>query len=169
MRFPALFSTLRRSFFLSFFCGSKFFLFFNNFFPAISHAHTNALYSPQQQTEDPEYSKPPRYTCFARRSVCSRPGKSPGIIKAKEEREQKLFSLFFFSFCPNGTPSFFLLGGALLCALLRFFLDFRFAFLLFFCCFFIRCGTSFFIFTFEMPDSTRTTTSARERERVCVD
>ena len=86
--------------------GSKFFLFFNNFFPQ-SHTHTNALYSSQQQTEDPEYSKPPRYTCFARRSVCSRPGKSPGIIKAKEEREQKLFSLFFFSFCRMARHLFF--------------------------------------------------------------
>jgi len=81
------------------------------------------------------------------------------IIKSeKEEREQKLFSFFFFSFSSNG-PSFFLLGGAC-----DFFLDFDllFAFLLLFHTFVLL-----FSFSHSRCRIQRERRRARAREREC--
>lgn len=167
MSLPPLFSLSHLS------SRSKFFFLFLTFkhlfsFPRF-HSPWHARFT--RLTEDPEYSKPPRYTCFARRSGCSRPGKSPGIALISRERREKNHSLFFSVFDIGWPTSFFLLSGGARAGALRFFFRFRFAFCFLVCVLFYAFVPLFSFSHSRCPNST--TTRARERrergKETCTD
>ena len=157
MRFPA---TLRRSFFLGF--KILFFCFLTIFFPQ-SHTLTQTRFTrPNNKQRIRNIQNRRDIRASQGEAVAHDRANHQVLLKERKKRESKNYSLFFFfSFCPNGTPSFFLLGGA--CALLRF-LRFRFAFLLLFHTFVLL-----FSFSHSRCRIQRERRRARARERVCVD